>query len=162
MRKPYLSGYLLSGGIKMAFHHPYNFIPVTGKLNGQTISKPKYDQVKEGRTAARHDLWLKDCYSGRVVCRLHLDTPTVVGAKQEEDDHPSKLVTPYRRNDQLAIPGNSLRGMIGSIAETLSQSSLRVLEDRLYSIREPVGKGDRPSGSCWNRLNPTAVLTFYH
>lgn len=117
------------------FHHPYNFIPVTGKINGRSTSKTDYTAVKQGETAARHDLWQTETFSGRIICRLHLDTPTVVGAEQiEEDGFKSKRVSPYRRNGQPAIPANSLRGMIGSIAETLSQSALRVLENEEYRV----------------------------
>ncbi|MGH8490900.1 MAG: TIGR03986 family type III CRISPR-associated RAMP protein [Gammaproteobacteria bacterium] len=137
------------------FHHPYNFIPVTGKINGRSTSKTDYGAVKQGETAARHDLWQTETFSGRIICRLHLDTPTVVGAEQiEEDGFKSKRVSPYRRNGQPAIPANSLRGMIGAIAETLSQSSLRVIEDRPYSVREPISQGRSAMGILLKSTGP--------
>lgn len=121
------------------FHHPYNFIPVTGKIDGEARAQTGYGHVKNGGTNARHDLWEAGTYSGRVVCRLRLETPTVVGSEQiEESGYASKRVKPYRRNNRPAIPANSLRGMIGSVAEALSQSALRVLEDRHYSVRKSV------------------------
>lgn len=124
------------------FHAPYNFIPVTGQIDGSPTPKQAFDAIQQGRTAIRHDLWLPGQYSGRVLCRLHLDTPTVVGAAQKEDaGQASKRVEPYCRNGQPAIPGNSLRGMVSTIAEALSQSALRVLEDKNYSVRVPVGQG---------------------
>lgn len=55
----------------------------------------------------------------------------MVDCKQVEDrGAPSKRVVSYLRNNQPAIPGSSLHGMVSSLAEALSQSSLRVLEDR--------------------------------
>ncbi|MGH8470515.1 MAG: RAMP superfamily CRISPR-associated protein [Gammaproteobacteria bacterium] len=117
------------------FHHPYNFISVTGKIGKASSAKTKFDDVKDGKTQARHDLWMLNTESGRIVCRLRLDTPTVVGAEQiKETRFDSKRVEPYLRNNQPAIPANSLRGMIGSIAETLSQSALRVLENEEYKV----------------------------
>jgi CRISPR-associated protein (TIGR03986 family) len=126
------------------FHHPYNFIPVTGKIvnkdNKNPSAKIAYVDVKDGKSNhVRHDLWHSEQRSGRIICRLRLETPTVVGAEQiEEDGFASKRVKPYQRGGKLAIPANSLRGMIGSIAEALSQSALRVLEDRYFSVRKSV------------------------
>lgn len=134
------------------FHHPYNFIQVTDKVNGQPTHKTEYCQIKAGGGHGRHDLWLDNHYSGRVICRLHLKTPTVVG-NQHEGAFPA-LVKPYERNGQPAIPGNSLRGMIGSVSETLSQSSLRVLGKRPYSVREPVEGGRSAIGILLKSRTP--------
>lgn len=123
------------------FLNPYQFIPVTGKCNGQKLRVRAID-VANGSTThpARHDLWQPDKQSGRIICRLHLDTPIVVGGEQVEDrGTPSKRVKPYLRNGQPAIPGSSLRGMVSSLAEALSQSSLRVLEDRALVVSKRLG-----------------------
>lgn len=133
------------------FYHPYNFIPVIDKAS----SKIDYDDIKEGKittavrhdmsqqgTYVRHDMWQQGTYSGRIIARLFLNTPTVVGGQhKKENDEQATQVLPYYRNEKIAIPANSLRGMIGSIAETLSQSALRVLEKKRYSVRKPVEKG---------------------
>lgn len=126
------------------FHHPYNFIPVTGKVNGESTPKVLYEKIAEGYKGIRHDLWEKDTQSGRIVARVHLKTPTMVGGQQEKRDDNSQEpseVLPFKRDGKIALPANSLRGVIGSVAETLSQSSLRVLEKRRYSVRKPVGTG---------------------
>lgn len=126
------------------FHHPYNFIPVTGKVNNQTTPKISYEEIAAGYKGIRHDLWEKDTQSGRIVARVHLMTPTMVGGQQEKRDDNSQEpseVLPFKRDGKIALPANSLRGVIGSVAETLSQSSLRVLEKRRYSVRKPVGQG---------------------
>ncbi|SEH08759.1 TIGR03986 family type III CRISPR-associated RAMP protein [Candidatus Venteria ishoeyi] len=124
------------------FYHPYNFIPVTGKVNNRETPKTAYQDIQDGSSHIRHDLWQEDMQSGRVLCRLHLDTPTVVGGAHEpsQNGQPA-VVKPYCRHDNIAIPANSLRGVVGSIAESLSQSALRVLEDKQYSVRKAVGDG---------------------
>ncbi len=119
------------------FYVPYQFVPATAGVKETT----PFEKVKKGETNIRHDKWVKDALSGRIVCRLTLETPTFVGAKQQprENENKAAFVEPYLRNGKRAIPANSLRGMISSIAETLSQSSLRVLNDHYYSVRKPVG-----------------------
>lgn len=118
------------------FYVPYQFVPATAGVKETT----PFEKVKKGETNARHDMWLPNKLSGRIVCRLTLETPTFVGAKQtRESENKAAFVEPYLRNGKRAIPANSLRGMISSIAETLSQSSLRVLNDHYYSVRKPVG-----------------------
>ena len=125
------------------FHAPYNFIPATGKVNGRESEKIPYRKIKDGEADyVRHDLWHKDAKHGRIICRVHLHTPTVAGGLHDArvEGHPQD-VQPYCRDGKPAIPGNSLRGMIGSVAEMLSQSALRVLEDKVYSVRKPMDKG---------------------
>ena len=118
------------------FYVPYQFVPATAGVKETT----SFEKVKKGEINARHDKWVENTLSGRIVCRLTLETPTFVGAKQKRNsDKEAAVVEPYLRNGKRAIPANSLRGMISSIAETLSQSSLRVLNDHHYSVRKPVG-----------------------
>lgn len=117
------------------FYLPYQFIPASGTING-TQQKTSYEAIKAGSVdpPARHDLWMPGTHSGRIVCKLQLETPTFVGAAQTKNTPTG--VHPYKWNGRSAIPGNSLRGMIGSVIETLSQSALRVLEDWRYSVRK--------------------------
>lgn len=134
------------------FHPPYQFIPVTGK----TTAKVSYEEIAKGTSPhpIRHDMWQKNAYSGRLIASVFLETATVVG-RQHEEAQPNNIVQPYCRNDQPAIPGNSLRGMIGSIAETLSQSALRILENKNYSVRKPIDSGSNLSALGLLRSHPT-------
>lgn len=126
------------------FHNPYAFVPATGKVNGQETPKTPYSEIAGGNVPfVRHDRWDADALSGRIVCRLFLHSPLVLGGKQipgqkADGAHPARAgeVEPYRNRGRIAIPGNSLRGMIGSVAETISQSALRVLDDTHYSVRK--------------------------
>jgi hypothetical protein len=122
----------------MSFLNPYNFIPV----NGNAVATKTFADLKADDNHVRHDYWLKDKYSGRFVCELECKTPTVVGSEQTQGtDDKAGIVEPYtikiNNKEEIALPANSLRGMISSIAESLSQSALRVLNDEVtYSIRD--------------------------
>ena len=116
------------------FFNPYAFIPVTGKPTGIT----PFAGIKQGNHPhIRHDLWAKDTHSGRMVCSLTLKTPTLVGSRRTPGDKYNKTpasLTAYKIGKAHYIPGNSLRGMIGSLLEAISQSTLRVLSDSEYSV----------------------------
>jgi hypothetical protein len=123
------------------FYLPYNFVPVTGiirKKQEEQRPRARYDYTGEGQRAdqqgtdctsaqaqARHDLWQVGGHSGTVTCQLRIISPTVVG-NEHKGSSPTE-VCQYTWKGQPAIPANSLRGMISSLAESLSQSALRVL-----------------------------------
>ena len=127
------------------FYAPYNFVPITGECNGVSTTSVNADAIAQGSSEhpARHDLWQAGRLSGRVLCAATTTSPLVIGAQQEPHEphrgHDSATrVNPYRADDgRPAIPASSLRGLIGSIAETLSQSAVRVLQDRKFSVRKP-------------------------
>lgn len=146
------------------FYNPYQFIPVdTDRSKELTEYKHSKSDEAVGLSATennfvRHDYWHEKGLSGCIRCTLKAKTPLVVGAAQipgNKDANQPGEVVPYMiplfnrlddedRDKQYAIPGNSLRGMVSSIAETISQSSLRVLHSKGegdYSIRKP---GDKP------------------
>ncbi|PID44646.1 MAG: TIGR03986 family CRISPR-associated RAMP protein [Proteobacteria bacterium] len=143
------------------FYNPYQFIPVDTKKAKALTHYPTKEDVERAcgldrpdNHFVRHDYWHKDGFSGKIRCTLRLDSPLVIGAMQMQGDKQtgeSGRVPPYQiplHNEgkyvgtQYAIPGSSLRGMVSSVAETISQSSLRVLESKGegdYSVRKPVG-----------------------
>jgi len=124
------------------FYHPYNFIPATGKINGEVTPAVPYDYHLDSKdqngasTTARHDLYLNEHLSGRLICRIKTVTPTVVGNKhtkeREHDDASPTLIYLYRWRGKVAIPANSLRGMISNAVEIISQSALRVLDKEYW------------------------------
>lgn len=120
-----------------SFYNPYQFIPVNTR-HAKQLTKwsppkdPSYPLAREANQWVRHDYWHAQGLSGRIICRLTTLSPTIVGGQQdrESQDQQPALVTPYRHpKGQIAIPANSLRGLIGNTAEILSQSSLRVLTE---------------------------------
>lgn len=126
------------------FYNPYQFIPVTGKIDKNDTPTVAYEKIEKGEHAhIRHDCWVEAKKHGRIICQVHLKTPTVAGGLHEKvdanDANSPTRVLPYTDiENNIALPANSLRGMISSIAESLSQSSLRVLENRAYSVRKPM------------------------
>ena len=114
----------------------------------------------------RHDYWHKEGLSGVITCCIKTLTPLVVGAKHDEaikEKHPGR-VHPYQHPDgTIAIPANSLRGMISALVESISQSSLRVLNQRTktqYSMRESVYHPLKKMGLLLRDENDEFVL--YH
>ncbi|MCG8381871.1 MAG: TIGR03986 family CRISPR-associated RAMP protein [Gammaproteobacteria bacterium] len=127
------------------FYNPYQFIPVTGRIKEGNKAKESeafdYKEIAEGEDSpVRHDIWHKDGLSGSFQCTLKLAAPTFVGGKRvvEATDKNPAQIEHYLRNGIPAIPGNSLRGMVGTLVETLSQSTLRILGNENYSVREDV------------------------
>lgn len=151
----------------MKFHNPYYFIPVENRTSPTT----PYDDIIQGETNARHlrhDHWEKGALSGRILCRLKTITPVLVGAEQHpiEKDGDTMVVENYMVNEALAIPGNSLRGVIGNVAETLSASAMRVLEDETYSVRvdyhnalHAIGIVHKSHSGSW-QVRPLCLTSF--
>lgn len=160
------------------FYNPYHFVPATGQVTdaeGQSkpIATEAFEALRDGlsqsRHPARHDRWVAGTHSGRLICRLSLERPTVIGGEQQphpdDPEHQPKTVTPYRRlvtdaqgqtQEWPAIPGSSLRGLLATIAETLSQSALRVLADTQYSVRVKPGADGERALSALGYLVPVA------
>lgn len=127
------------------FYLPYQFVPVTGTCNGQPVSTAACADIAHGNlpedsfaAGARHDLWLKGHRSGRILCRLTTETPTFVGGERSaiHNADVATRVSHAMMGDRPFIPGNSLRGVISSLVEGISQSTLRVLGDRRLSVRQ--------------------------
>lgn len=129
-----------------SFISPYQFIDVTGRVNGGERADLDYDAIKGRRESfVRHDLWHKDGNSGRLICRLTLETPTFVGNEQIKPEDfqakTAKQVQSLRLDGRIALPATSLRGMIAATAEALSQSALRILDNIDYGVRQDAGEG---------------------
>jgi len=128
------------------FLNPYNFIPVKTQSPDRKISAADIANGKHPRV--RHDVWQAGALHGRISCSLTTETPMVIGGSYSRENDRQSTPTiqhPYRRRhasgkDEIAIPGNTLRGLIGSTVEALSNSALRVLEDRRYSVRKKPNK----------------------
>jgi len=118
----------------MSFYSPYQYIPC------RKVSRflDRFEDIRSGKTHIRHDRWVEDYLSGSIECLLTTKTPTMIGGPQhpgpskESPTHVDNYRFPQHKGGKLAIPGNSLRGMIGNIVETISLSSLRILDDEQY------------------------------
>lgn len=117
----------------MNFHNPYHFVPVRRVAQRQDLERSR---LRPGGDpgAVRHDVYLPGTHSGRIVCRLETESPVVVGHRRDDSTAPAR-VEPFRLDGKAAIPASSLRGMISSVAEAVSDSAMRVLEKRRFSFR---------------------------
>ncbi len=132
------------------FLNPYHFVPLA----------PPQPPLADAETVLRgtlHDRFDGDGvhgprrYSGRIVCRLETEGPVVVGAEQRHvnnDPEQERVIHPFGLPDPAApddpyrrtpmIPGSTLRGLISSIVEASSCSTLRVLEEREFTRRAAI------------------------
>lgn len=143
-----------SSGIAGDFYNPYHFIPV--KEPDDKSHWLDKDQLVKQLHHHSHALYYQrtesgeNYYHGRLACRLSAETAFFIGSEKKDTDNlladgsnaPVK-VDNYKLNGQLAIPASSLRGLISSLAETASNSAMRVLDDGLLSYRKDMD-ADKP------------------
>jgi CRISPR-associated protein (TIGR03986 family) len=120
----------------MPFRNPYYFVPAVEEIP-QSIESPKDEPLGGKRLGHRtFDRYHEDTLSGRIVGRLTMVGPVVIGGRQTQDANDGyKRIHPFERNGEPAIPASTLRGCISSVAEAASNSALRVLDDTYYSRR---------------------------
>lgn len=159
-------------------YNPYHFVPV--KPGGHSVIDLK-SYLKNAQHIT-HDRYVKGTYSGRIVCRLTAQSPIFVGGqriREATEKQPAlarHFFLPVPENIDNpgllpAIPATSLRGLISSIAEAASNSSLRVLSDQFYSYRKSMApdealsaigmitvKNDEKGTAYW--LTPLTIPTL--
>jgi CRISPR-associated protein (TIGR03986 family) len=120
------------------FYNPYHFIPVAPPGHSHSVQREEFSNNRE--LNATHERFVPKSCSGRLLLRLTTVTPVVVGNTQNRpSDKDYATIHPYLVNDIPAIPGSSLRGLIGSVIETATNGPLRVLHDQAYSYRQKMG-----------------------
>ncbi|MGQ0594715.1 MAG: TIGR03986 family type III CRISPR-associated RAMP protein [Gammaproteobacteria bacterium] len=133
----------------MPFFNPYQFVPVSAPnttdwsgiavFDGQDIGHHSHASY-----ATTNGPNSDPVYSGRLICRLETVTQAFVGGPNrtegdKENDRPA-TVEPYKIDNEAAIPASTLRGMISSVAESASNSALRVLENRFLTYRRKMSE----------------------
>jgi len=112
------------------FLNPYHFVPVATDPMEPTATWRRGEDAAVLPTEMRHDRYVPDKASGRLICRLTTITPTVIGGIQTEQlNGPTQVATVLEKGERAMIPGSTLRGLISSFAEAASNSALRVLHD---------------------------------
>ncbi|QMV16211.1 TIGR03986 family type III CRISPR-associated RAMP protein [Vibrio spartinae] len=128
------------------FYNPYHFIPFAGTAKENPTTDKAYQEIANGEGEhITHDRWEKNTLSGAIYVALTNKSDLIVGGDRQGDEQ-NRYVEFYRSHPagrldtprQLGIPGNSLRGMIASTAEIISDSAMRVLGDEYYSVRQDV------------------------
>ncbi len=123
------------------FHNPYHFVPYKEQCDNKKKNWLDIDDFRERKLEHRtHSRYLsgKDIFHGRLVCRLTTESPIFIGGAEREKSDETTIGTcfPFKIDRERAIPASTLRGLISSIVEAASNSSLRVLEDRSLSCRK--------------------------
>ena len=121
---------------------PYDFIPLVSRCDRQAIKG--------------HDSFSNKTYSGKLNINIKTLSPIhinqgVLGFNQNETDLVNKTI---RRGDRVIIPGSGIKGVIRSIAESISYSCAP--NARVGDALEP-GNRDRCSGDK-NTLCPTCSI----
>ena len=124
------------------FHNPYHFVPVENTNHGEhCLTVKQFEQRDLGDYS--HAAYHQGKYSGRIVCRLTAETPLFTGGKQEPSKNKNQcnVAEPFELEEgKPAIPASTLRGLLSSLAETASNSALRVLNDQVLSYRQEMRK----------------------
>lgn len=150
---------------QMEFHNPYHFVPVKGDSERQAdLSREDFIAGKVGQVT--HDRYLsardgQPVYSGRILCKLTTKDPVVVGNQRDDLPDGSHRVLPFELEpDKPAVSGATLRGLISTIAETASNSSLRVLINKFYAHRMAPEINNR-TNDFFNKIS-RETLPFNH
>lgn len=106
---------------------PYRFVPLSKK-----VLRPEWAHL------VSHDHPFADGVSGVLELTLTAKTPLCVGGKQSPGQ-----VKFYRTPDnQLAIPGSSIKGMLRNVLEIACFGSFKQVEDQKLGVRELVPGGN--------------------
>ncbi|MCK6561903.1 TIGR03986 family CRISPR-associated RAMP protein [candidate division KSB1 bacterium] len=143
------------------FLNPYNFVrfipPSNGKSEissadtavGSALKKKGYIQPQAGSTRSKEDLLLGKCpppphdryigVSGKIICLLETFSPLFISsAERIEHRQDHNAYEFFKIDGKPAIPGSSLRGMLRSVFETVTNSCFSNLTDsRLSYHLEP-------------------------
>ena len=125
------------------FLNPYNFVRY---LPHREVTSDNPDVQLMGQTEPpTHDRWIG--LSGRITCQLETVTPLFVSDaedKQVEKEMGAKKkhfsYRFFRLGDQKAIPASSLRGMVRSVFEAVTNSAFSNLGGERLSYRLPSGE----------------------
>lgn len=124
---------------KTTFINPYNFIPLG--------TAPERNTDVEADNNIKH--------TGYFVCNLEAKTPLAIPdtAKREEDKKVERHFhyPAYKLNKKLVIPGSSIRGVIRSTYETLTNSCMVTLNpDEQITKRNFATNAYEPGLLVWN------------
>ena len=154
------------------FLNPYHFVPVSalptpGDLPRDRARWPRFFGHSHWERQAQVGKDNYEILSGRILCRMTVETPLVIGSEQDPPE-PGKyrIVKPFEIDGRPAVPASSLRGCISSVAEAASNSALRVLDDQAYSYRKEMEHSLSALGLVVReddqlRIRPLAMPTLF-
>ena len=122
--------------------NPYNFVPLDLK-NGPDRTEWTKDPTERHKIHMHHRL-SENTYSGQLMLRFHTITPIfipsysqgdVVKERYRNEDERLTFKRFYRSGDAPAIPGTSIRGMIRSVFEALTNSCMALFAETYIKDR---------------------------
>lgn len=139
-----------SGGIKekvkkpSEFYNPYNFVRWSPLAKEGTPFE--YRNFDSHLTTKGN--------SGKMVCKLVTCTPLIInGSKASNTTVAHQIYEFYKKNGHYTIPGSSIRGMLRSLYEAVTNSSLSILNE--YDQNTPLfyrGDMNMPAGLIPGRV----------
>lgn len=115
-------------------YNPYHWVPAVKPEEALCEKVRNFGSSPE----QRHDNYGPEGISGELCIRVKLHTPVFVGGRKivEAREGSAALVSPYCVGGTPAIPSTSLRGLVSSVFEIATASSMRVLDaEKIYSYR---------------------------
>lgn len=124
------------------FRNAYHFVPRRQPIP-ETLFRLPETQKEFGLTpetaALGHAIYAEGTHSGRIRCRVTLESPIVIGAVRHRQPNNHSIVEPFLFKGMPAVPATSIKGVISSVAEAASLAPFRVLENMNLTVR-PAGK----------------------
>lgn len=118
--------------------NPYNFVPLDLK-NGPDHTEWTKDPTKRHKIHMHHRL-SEDTYSGQLMLRFYTITPVFIPSYSQGDvcetkNEPRTFKRFHRSGEAPAIPGTSIRGMIRSVFEALTNSCMALFAETYIKDR---------------------------
>ncbi|QTA90448.1 type III-E CRISPR-associated gRAMP effector Cas7-11e [Desulfonema magnum] len=99
---------------------PHYFLPF-GKKVLREKTPPSHACIDENEDS--------ELYSGKIVCTLETRTPLIIPDSEfQGEEH--KSYDFFNLNGELCIPGSEIRGMISSVFEALTNSCMRIFDEK--------------------------------
>lgn len=106
------------------FSSPYHFVPMAKEVHYPEWQNISHDQPEE------------NCLSGEISYELKNYSPLLIGDERVEDSK-GNIVNFFKTPDnQFAIPGSSLKGMIRNWLEIVTHSRLSIINNNHLSFRD--------------------------
>jgi CRISPR-associated protein (TIGR03986 family) len=139
------------------FHNPYNFVPILPRNSKQVKATALGDS-----NPMSHSAFLEGYWTGRIRVKLETKTPLLIpdAAKSTELDDGHKLYPLRIMNGKPYLPPTSLKGMLRSAYEAVTNSRLSIFQNHSDRLAyRPPAKNDIQAGRI--AKNQAGDLCFY-
>lgn len=135
------------------FLNPYNFV--------RPLDKPRRENHVLGDcTPPPHDRYVDGLLTGRITCTVTAKTPLFISDSHAVEVSPNqhKTFRFFECEGKPAIPASSLRGMIRSMFEAITNSCFTVLSDKKLSKHVASGNANRLVPARVEKVNGEFML----